>query len=106
MRARPLGGSPAPLAGDDLVRVGDAGNGANEDRLNDPALLDRGGELVELGIVEALARIAWIGTQELDRGVARRARGLAVMRVTPPRKAARPRPRRGLFSVRLQDLRP
>src|SRR5580693_411962 len=74
MQAGPLGGPPAALASDDLVIVRDASDGADDDRLDDPALLDRGGELVELRIVEAFSRIARIGTQELDWRLARPAR--------------------------------
>src|SRR3984885_2726976 len=67
----PLRGSPAALASDDFITVRDAGNGANDDRLDDPAFLDGGGELVELRIVEPLPRIARIGAQEFDRRLAR-----------------------------------
>ena len=70
----PLGGPPAPLAGDDLVGVGDAGDGANQHRLDDAALPDRRGQLLEFGVVEALARIARVRAQELDRRLAGAAR--------------------------------
>ena len=101
VQPRPLRGPPAALAGDDFVGVRDAGNGADHDGLDNPALLDRGGQFIELVIVEPLSRVARIGAQELDRrlaGAARRRRyagGFA-----PPSKAARPRPRRGRFSMR------
>ena len=84
---RPLRRPPAALAGDDLVGVGDAGNWADDDRLDDPALLDRGGELVEFGVVEPLARVARIGPQELDRQPSR-----AALRT---RRLLRSRPRAG-----------
>ncbi len=103
VQPRPLRGPPAALAGDDLVSVRDAGNGADDDRLDDAALLDRGGELVELRVVEALARVARIGAQELDRRLARAARDLGMRRVRPPSSAASPRPRRGRFSVRAAE---
>ncbi len=53
-----------------------------------PALLDRGGELVELGVVEALARIAGIGLQKLDRRLAGapRARRVAVVLARPEQR--------------------
>jgi hypothetical protein len=96
----PLGGAPAALASYDLVSVGDASDGEDDDRLDDPALLDRGGELIELRIVEPLSRVARIGTQELI-GVWRVPRETsACCGFAPPSKAASPRPRRGRFSVR------
>ena len=67
MHAGALRRAPAPLAGDDLVGVGDANDRAHEDRLQDAAFFDRGGKFLELGFVEILARIARIGPQELDR---------------------------------------
>src|ERR1700733_4361335 len=53
VQARSLRGPPAALAGDDLVRGRNAGNGANDDRLDDPAFLDGGGGGVEFRIVGA-----------------------------------------------------
>ncbi len=91
VQSRPLGGPPAALAGDDFIGVGDAGNGADDHRLDDPALLDRGGEFFELGIVESLSRIAGIGTQEFDRRLARAARGLG-MRVRPAQQGRQASP--------------
>src|SRR6202044_938024 len=61
----PLRSPPAALAGDDFVSVGDTGDRADDDRLDDPALLDRSGELIELRIVEPLSRVARIRPQEL-----------------------------------------
>ena len=65
--SRPLRGPPAPFAGDDLIGVRDAGNGADQHRLDDAAFPDRGGQLLELGIVESFARIARVRAQKLDR---------------------------------------
>ena len=93
VQPRPLRGPPAALAGDDLVSVRDAGNGANDDRLDDPALLDRGGEFVELRIVEPLSRIARIGAQELDRRLARAARDLGMRRVRPAQQGRESAPK-------------
>ena len=83
VQASPLGGPPAALAGDDFIRIRDAGDGANDHRLDDPALLDRGGQFFELRVVESLSRIAGIGAQELDRRLARAARGFGVLGVRP-----------------------
>ena len=93
--------APAPLAGDDLVGVGDAGDRAHEDRLQDAALFDRGGEILELGLVEILARLARIGPQELDRHeTAGRAAGRSPRLRSPasPSSAANPRPSLGRAS--------
>ena len=91
----PLRGAPAPLAGDDLIGVGDAGNGADHHRLDQPALLDRGGELVELGVVEAFARVARIGAQELDRRLPRagRERGRGLVRAAEQGRQSPPEAR-------------
>src|ERR1700722_16010464 len=66
----PLRGPPAALAGDYFVRIRDPRYRANDDRLDDSALLNGGGEFIELGIVEPLSRVARIGAQELDRRLA------------------------------------
>ena len=66
----PLGGAPPPFAGDDLVGVGDARDRPHQHRLDDAALADRRRELLELCVVEALARVARIGAQEFDRRLA------------------------------------
>ena len=95
VQPRPLRGPPAPLASDDLVSVRDASDGANDDRLDDPALLDGGGEFVELGIVETLSRIARIGAQELDRRLAGPARDLGVLRVRPAQQGRESAPKAG-----------
>ena len=87
----PLRGPPAALAGDDFVRIRDARNRANDDRLDDPALLDGGGELIELRIVEPLSRVARIGAQELDRRLAGRRARLRHAAGSP--RPARPRVR-------------
>ena len=77
VQAGALRGAPPPLAGDDLIGVRDARNGARQNGLNDAALLDRGGEFVEFGLVEIPSRIARIGPQEFDRRLALAARALA-----------------------------
>src|ERR1700722_9438121 len=79
----PLRPPPAALASDDLVSVRHAGNGPHHDGLDDSALLDGSGELIELPIVEPLARIARIWAQELDGRLARAARHLDVLGVRP-----------------------
>ena len=99
----PLRGPPAALASDDLVSIHDAGNGANDDRLDDPAFLDGGGEFIEFRIVETLARIARIGRKN-SIGVWRAARAPSeCCGFAPPSKAASPRPRRGRLSVRAES---
>src|SRR5277367_556907 len=40
VQSRPLRGPPAALAGNDFIRIRNAGNGANDYGLDDPALLD------------------------------------------------------------------
>ena len=56
----PLRRSPAAFAGDDFKKIRCAGNGAHDDRLDNPALLDRSGEFIKLRIVEPLSRVARI----------------------------------------------
>src|SRR5262249_4179801 len=68
--------APAPLAGDDLVGVARAAHRAHHHRLDDAALPDRGGKLVELGLGIVPARIARIGPQLLDRRATLGARAL------------------------------
>ena len=96
VQAGALRRAPAPLAGDDLVVVRRAGC-AHHDRLDDAALLDRLGELVEFGLGEIAARVARIGLEIFDRRAARLARRLGRRRVsspTSPISDARPRPNR------------
>ena len=73
MQARLLRRAPAPFAGDDLVLVGLARNGADNNRLEDAFFADRVGELVEQFGLEMFARLERVGTQERDRQRARRA---------------------------------
>ena len=54
MQARLLRRAPTPFAGDDLV--GAVFRRAHDDRLNDAALFDRVGELVQLGVGERCVR--------------------------------------------------
>ena len=63
--------APAPFAGDDLEAVVVAGALAHHDRLNDAVLADRGGEFFQFGFAEGATRVARIGTEILDRRVAR-----------------------------------
>jgi hypothetical protein len=62
MQARPLRGAPAPLPRDDLIHVFRSTERAHHDGLDDAALLDGHGKLIELDIREVAARIARIGT--------------------------------------------
>ncbi len=48
VQARPLRRPPAAFARDDLISIRRAGDGADDDGLDDAALLDRGGEFVKL----------------------------------------------------------
>ena len=89
----PLCRPPATLAGDDFKKIRCAGNGADHDRLDDPALLDRSGEFVKLRVVEPLSRVAGIWAQELNRRLARAARAFGMRcvcaRPTGPRVLVR-----------------
>ena len=71
----PLRRPPAPLAGDDLVgrAVLAAVAGSHHQRLNDALLADRGGQALDLGLVEVLARLVGVGRQVLDRDGEQRA---------------------------------
>ncbi|KSV69244.1 hypothetical protein N182_32735 [Sinorhizobium sp. GL2] len=60
-----LCGTPAALAGDDLVAI-DA-DGASNDRLDNTMLTDRIGEILEFGFVELTTRVARVARYELDR---------------------------------------
>jgi hypothetical protein len=64
VKPRPLRRAPAPLAGDDLVAVA---VGADDDRLDQAARLDRGGELVERLLVEMAARLVEMRLDRRDR---------------------------------------
>ena len=75
-----LGGAPASLASDNLEGVGDARDRANQHRLNDATLSDRGGEFVELVLIEAHAGIARVRSQEFDGGLALATRPLGAWR--------------------------
>ena len=97
VQAGALRGAPAALARDDLVGTGGAAQRAHRDRLDDAALLDGGGEFVELGGGEVAARIAGVGPQDLDRQpalAARRARRELVSAPMSPISDASPRPSR------------
>jgi hypothetical protein len=65
LKPRALGGAPAALAGDDLEAA--AREAPGEDGLEDPLLADRLRELLELGLLEHLARLAVLRVQILDR---------------------------------------
>jgi len=100
VQAGHLGRSPAPLAGDDLVAVRKPGQGPHHDRLDDAALADRRGEAGEVG-PEALARVARVRAQELDRHLAGAARplddGAVVADVADQRGEAAPEAEFGRF---------
>jgi hypothetical protein len=68
----PLRGSPAPLARDDLEAAG--GALADQDRLEHSVLADRLRQLLQLGVVEACARLGAVREDLLDRRVERVAR--------------------------------
>ena len=96
VQAGALRRAPAPLAGDDFVMPRPAVL-AHHDRLDDAALADRLGQLVELGLGEGAARVARVGNEVLDRRAARLARRLPAREVsspTSPISDARPRPNR------------
>ena len=95
MQARPLRGPPATFAGNDLISIRRAGDGADDDGLDDAALLDRGGEFVELRIVEALSRVARIGAQEFDRRLAGAARQFRLLQVRAPQQSRQSPPEAG-----------
>src|ERR1700742_723085 len=71
-----LRGAPAPFAGDDLEAVGRALDCAHHDRLDHAVLLDRVGELAQLGFGKLAARVARIRLDEFDRHLALRPRPL------------------------------
>jgi hypothetical protein len=71
---RDPGGAPAALAGDDGV-LPDLAPGRHEDRLQDPALADAGGEPLKTGLVEPLSALRRIGLQLVDRDEDHRRRG-------------------------------
>ena len=96
VQPRLLRRAPAPLAGDDLVAVAVR---ADDDRLDQPARRDRGGELVERGLVEMAARLVGMRLDATTTGIiwtpprAGRRRRPALPARTSPSKADRPRPR-------------
>ena len=59
--------APAPLAGNDLVAVARAAQGAHENRLHQPLRLDRSGQLFERGRVHLRARLVLARLQTADR---------------------------------------
>ena len=105
LQPRLLGGAPAALAGDQLVAA--VGEGADQQRLDDAAGLDRGGEAGERLGVEVGARLVRVRLDQLDRQLAQLA-GLA--RPASGRIAARPRPMPALaaraLAAALATLRP
>ena len=68
LQAGLLRGAPAALAGDQLVAA--VGQGADEQRLDDAAALDRGGEAGQRLGVEAGARLVRVRLDQLDRQLA------------------------------------
>ena len=69
-QARLLRRPPAPLTGDDFIRVRIAGRGPHQDRLQHALVADRGFELRDLGLGEVSARLVRIGMDELQRDLA------------------------------------
>ncbi len=61
-QSRALRRAPAALAGDDLVAVVGL---AHDDGLNDAVGSDRSREIVDLRVVDAHARLEFVGTQEI-----------------------------------------
>ena len=76
-QARELRGAPAALAGDQLV--GAARARADEHRLQDAALLDRLRQRDQRLLVEALARLARVRGDQLDRQAAQLGHRLAAL---------------------------
>jgi hypothetical protein len=66
MMAGPLSRAPAPFASYDFVSINYAGDGANENGLNNSALPNRSGEFVEVRLRESLPGVAWIWAQEFN----------------------------------------
>ncbi len=66
----PLGGTPAPLTGDDLILGGLAGRRPHQDRLQHALVADRGLQLGDLGFGEMPARLIGIGVDQLDGDLA------------------------------------
>src|SRR4051794_31154190 len=101
MEADQLGRAPAPLAGNDLVSVRQAGNGPNDDRLHDPALADRCSQAAEVAFGKLLARISRIRAEKLDRHLAGAAAALDnllfVSDIADQRREPPPEPRPRLF---------
>ena len=85
-----LGGTPAPLAGDELVAA--AGPRAHEHRLHDAALGDRAGERLQRLLVEPPARLGGVGRDELHRQLAQLGPAPSPSSAETDRIAARPRP--------------
>ena len=67
VEARPLRRPPATFAGDDLVGRAAVVARPHHQRLDDALLADRGGQALDLGLVEVLARLIGMGRQVLDR---------------------------------------
>jgi hypothetical protein len=66
VQPRALRGTPASLAGDDLILIDCAARGTHKNGLNDSALTDRCSKLVELGIRKDTPRVARVRLHELD----------------------------------------
>ena len=106
-QAGQLRGAPAAFAGDDLVtralaRVVDL---AHDDRLDHALRADRLGQLGELALVHAAARLVLAGLQLIDRQLAQRCRrgwassGAVSAAAFGPSRASRPRPRPRFFAT-------
>ena len=81
MQAGRLRRAPAAFSGDDFEGVGDARHAAHQDRLDDATLPNRVRQILEIALGEALARVARVGAQELDRHTALAARALGRRRL-------------------------
>ena len=66
VEASPLRRPPATFAGDDLVGRAAVVARPHHQRLDDALLADRGGQALDLGLVEVLARLIGMGSQVLD----------------------------------------
>ena len=67
LEAGQLAGAESPFAGDELVAVEGLGH---EDRLEHAVLADARGQALELGVVHALAGLARVGADPVERDVA------------------------------------
>ena len=67
MERRTLRRAPASLAGDDFIGIGRPIDRANQNRLQEAVLADRGRQFLERGFVEMPARLELARSQERHR---------------------------------------